>query len=705
MKPSESPSVVSAELRRRAEERLRRQAPVVGAAQTEEEIARLLHELQTHQIELELQNEELLEAHAKMETILTQYTDLYDFAPTSYLSLAHDGAILTVNLTGARLLGLERSRLVGRRFGVFVASRDRHDFNDFLREVFGGKAGASCEVTLPQAGSQPRFVRVQGTPTADGKECRAVVFDRTEHKRAEEALRESESALQAILQAAADGILAANNEGRARYANDRFAELWRISPALLSSKDEAKMLQHVLDQLVDPQGFLQTVQELCRSQATSFDTLYFKDGRVFERLSHPLMQGTTLCGRVWSFRDVTERRRFEGEREKLEAQNRRLQKSESLSRMAGAIAHTFNNQLQAAMMNLEFAMEQMPRDGGLIEPLSAAMGALRKAAEVSTLMLTYVGQTSAKRAPVDLSEVCQRSVALLRAGMPNSVVLATDLPAPGPSIQANANQIQQVLTNLLANAWEACGDRGGSIHLQVKEVSAAEIPAANRFPVGSRLPDKTYACVTLADTGCGISEPDIEKIFDPFFSTKFTGRGIGLAVVLGILRGHCGVVTVESKAGAGTVFRVFLPISPEAVLPKPIPVAVLPKQALRGTVLVVDDEPLVCLTVASVLRRAGFTVLTARDGLEAVEVFRAQPEEIRLVLCDLTMPRMGGWETLEALRKLAPGIPVILASGYSEAQVMAGAHAELPQAILGKPYALATLMSAFSEALENEKKS
>jgi len=415
----------------------------------------------------------------------------------------------------------------------------------------------------------------------------------------------------------------------------------------------------------------------------------------FEAISVPPWQE---CRVVMT--NITERMRGEAERVKLETQNLRLQKSESLSRMAGAIAHTFNNQLQAAMMNLEFALEDLPPTGGLIEPLSAAKDALSKVAEVSTLMLTYAGQTSAERAPMDLSEVCQRSVSLLRAGMPNSLKLEIDLPSPGPSIQANANQIQQVLTNLLANAWEACGDRGGSIHLRVKEVSAAEIPAAHRFPVGSQLQDKTYACVALADTGSGISEQDIEKIFDPFFSTKFTGRGIGLAVVLGILRGHRGVVTVESKAGAGTVFRVFLPISSQAVLPKLIPVAELTKKARSGTVLVVDDEPMVCIAVASVLRHAGFTVLTARDGVEAVEVFRAQQAEIRLVLCDLTMPRMGGWETLEALRKLAPGIPVILASGYSEAQVLAGAHAELPQAILGKPYAIATLMSAFSEALK-----
>ena len=766
------------------------------------------------------------EALAESES---KFRAVFENAPECVKLLDCEGRLLEMNPAGLAMLQATMDQVRGEKAVDLVAEEDQAAFAAMVEAVFRGE---TRQLTCDMIGMQGRRLTLETTgvplqgPAPGGavKALLGVMRDVTERSRTEAAMREMKSLLRAILQAAADGILAISNEGKVLYANDCFAELWRMPPALFSSQDTAKMLEHVLDQLVDPQDTRQKIQERYKSQAISFDILYCKDGRVFEQVSHPLMQGATLCGRVVSFRDVserrrleaelresdekyrvifegaaegiaiadaaterllyanpayckmygytqeelfrlgvadlhpkeavstaiaefeaqtgagwkiianlpclrkdgtvfyadissqsvvlagrrinagfftdvTERRRFEAEREKLEAQNRLLQKSESLSRMAGAIAHTFNNQLQAAMLNLEFAMEARPQNAELAESLTGAMEAVRRAAEASGLMLTYVGQSVGKRAPVDLSEVCQRSVTLVRAGMPKSVILEADLPAPGPTIKADANQIQQALTNLLANAWEACGGRGGAIHLRVREVAAADIPASHRFPVDSQLQDGRYACVELADTGCGIAEEDIEKVFDPFFSTKFTGRGIGLAVVVGVLRGHGGVATVESKLGVGTVFRVFLPIAPEAVLPQSISVAPLPKASRSGMVLVVDDDLGVRSAAASVLRREGFAVLTARDGLEAVAVFRAQQQEIRLVLCDLTMPRMGGWETLAAVRKLVPGIPVILASGYSVAQVMEGEHAELPQAVLSKPYPFETLMTVIDRVL------
>ena len=184
-------------------------------------------------------------------------------------------------------------------------------------------------------------------------------------------------------------------------------------------------------------------------------------------------------------------------------------------------------------------------------------------------MLTYLGQTRAQHEPLDLSEVCRRSLPMLRAAMPKDVVLETDLPSPGPVISANANQMQQVLTNLVTNAWEAIGDGRGVIHLTVKTVSPADIPTAHRFPVDWQPQDHAYACLEVADTGSGIADKDIEKLFDPFFSSKFTGRGLGLSVVLGIVRAHGGAVTVESEPGRGSIFRVFLPVSAEEVLRQP----------------------------------------------------------------------------------------------------------------------------------------
>jgi CheY-like chemotaxis protein len=203
----------------------------------------------------------------------------------------------------------------------------------------------------------------------------------------------------------------------------------------------------------------------------------------------------------------------------------------------------------------------------------------------------------------------------------------------------------------------------------------------------------------VRDDAGGIAEEHIKNIFDPFFTTKFTGRGMGLAVVLGIVRAHGGAVTVESEMGRGSIFRVFIPLSAETVTPPPETPVKIQEIGWSGTMLLVEDNETVRNTVKAVLEHMGFQVLEAEDGIEAVEVFRTNKDAIRFVICDLTMPRMDGWETLAALRKLAPGIPVILASGYDQAQVMAGDHPDRPQAFLHKPYQPAELRKTIRQIL------
>jgi signal transduction histidine kinase len=263
--------------------------------------------------------------------------------------------------------------------------------------------------------------------------------------------------------------------------------------------------------------------------------------------------------------------RIEAEKEELEAQNQQLQKAESLGRMAGAIAHHFNNQLQAVMGNLEMARDFELQREDLHEVLSEAMKAAHRAAEVSGLMLTYLGQTGAKQELRDLSEICRRILPMLLATLPKGVILETELSSPGPIMHANENQIRQVLTNLVSNASEAMAAGGNTTRLIVRGVSAAEIPAFPRFPVNWMPLHTDYACLEVSDTGCGISDQDIEKIFDPFFTCKSTGRGLGLAVVLGIVKAHGGAVTVESQPGRGSIFRVFFPVSANACLSLPLP--------------------------------------------------------------------------------------------------------------------------------------
>ncbi len=400
-------------------------------------------------------------------------------------------------------------------------------------------------------------------------------------------------------------------------------------------------------------------------------------------------QPLRMIGTNW---DITRQHQVKVMQKELEVKSQLVQKSESLGRMAGAIAHHFNNQLQVVMLNLELELAGSNRPGkaGSGGELAVAMHATRKAAELSGQMLTYLGQSHLGKEPLDLAETCRQSLAMLKSTLLPGVEVETDLPSPGPSLHANASEINQVLLNLITNAVEARSAERGAIRLSVKIASAAEILAADHFPVDWQPQATVYACLEVTDSGSGIAAAEIQKIFDPFYSTKFTGRGLGLPVVLGIARSHDGVVMVKSEPGRGSAFRVCFPELALAVPKKRLPVQLVPVGSKVGpcTVLVVEDNSVLRETIALALEFSKFKVFTAGDGIEAIELFRQHRDEIDCVLCDVVMPRMNGWETLTALRQLEPGLPVILASGYDETEVMQGDHAERPQSFLKKPFEL-----------------
>jgi PAS domain S-box-containing protein len=533
-----------------------------------------------------------------------------------------------------------------------------------------------------------------------------LITDITERKRAEEMLRESEAKFRTIIDVSPVPFALNDDKGNIVFLNNAFIGIFGYT-----LEDIPTLVDWWPKAYPDPEyrQWVATTWQMhlqkAKQEGTAFEPMELsikcKDG-----LTRTAIVGAAALAESFKkthlviLYDITERKQAEEDKKKLESQNRQLQKAESLGRMAGAIAHTFNNQLGAVIGNLEMAIDDLPKGSGPAHNLlTAAMRAANKAAAVSGQMLTYLGQSFDKHELMDLAEVCRRNLPILEASMPGSMGLNSDLSSPGPTVMANTNEIRQVLTNLITNACEAAGTGRGSIHLSVKTVTTANIPTKHCYPIDWQPQDNAYACLDVTDTNGGIADEDMEKLFDPFFSSKCAGRGMGLPVILGIVKAHGGAITVESKLGRGSTFRVFLPVSAEEVPRQPDKAGRPFAIEGGGTVLLLDDEEMVRDMATAMLTRLGFTVLSTKDGVEAVELFRQHQDEIRLVLSDLTMPRMDGWETLTALRKLVPDIPVILASGYDKAQVMAGDHPELPQVFLGKPYGLQELKDAINQAL------
>jgi len=544
-----------------------------------------------------------------------------------------------------------------------------------------------------------------------------AVWKVTERKLSEEALQTSRRQLTDIVEFLPDATLAIDKEKRIIIWNKAIEKMTGVPAAEMIGKGDyaytipfyGEARPQLMDLIFMDHGDIVARYPNINREGDSItaevfcNALYNNKGAwVFAKASPLHDPSGNIVGAIESIRDITERKQAEDEKEKIEAQNRLLQKTESLGRMAGAIAHHFNNQLQAVMGNLEMAMLNLKLGANPIVNLESAMQATHKAAEVSALMLTYLGKTHDKHEPIDLPETCRQSQTLLHVAIPKGIILKTNIPSFGLVIRANAGQIRQVLTNLITNAWEGADRNQGNIGLTVKTVSQEDIPASKRFPIDWQPQESIYACIEVTDTGCGIESKDIEKIFDPFFTTKFTGRGMGLSVVLGIVRAHHGGITAESEPGRGSVFRVFLPVSTGEILLQQENTAQVTTSESTGTVLVVEDEIQVRDMVKEMLISMGFSVLEARDGIEAIGVFRQHQDEIRCVVCDLTMPRMDGWDTLAALRKLSPDIAVILSSGYDEAQVMAGEHPDRPNAFLGKPYQMKGLRDTISRVLANK---
>ncbi len=398
-------------------------------------------------------------------------------------------------------------------------------------------------------------------------------------------------------------------------------------------------------------------------------------------------------------RELNERKRLEKEQRQWERQQQQIQKANSLSSMAGGIAHHFNNQLGVVIGNLELALDDLPGNSEITENLFAAMKGALKAAEVSELMLTYLGQTYSSTTQLDITELCHKSMPLLQAAAPIGMQLKISAPAPAITANANANQIQQVLTNLVTNAYEACQEQQGVVEISVTSLSADDIPDKNRFPVEWYPQDSHYACIGVSDNGTGLATDDIDKIFDPFFSSKFAGRGLGLPVVLGVAKGHNGAIVVQTSA-KGSNFTVYLPQSEEHFHKKEDSPNRHFSNLAGQTILLVEDEHLVRKVAASMLESLGFKVITAQDGDEAVEIFTKQQKNIDAVLCDLSMPRMDGWQTLKALRKMAPEIPVVLSSGHDEySATLSGSNPLRDEIFLHKPYQKKELKHALSCAL------
>jgi PAS domain S-box-containing protein len=375
---------------------------------------------------------------------------------------------------------------------------------------------------------------------------------------------------------------------------------------------------------------------------------------------------------------------FVEERHLLKRKLLETRKLESLGVLAGGIAHDFNNLLTGILGHASLAEMEVPETSPVRDHLRQIEKSGQRIADLCKQMLAYSGHGRFVVEPFDLNAIVHEVAELLQLSIAKHAALTFRLGGRLPPVVADATQIRQVVMNLVLNASEALGDVPGTIDIAtgVRSLTRDELAAT---VLGPDLPAGDYVYLEIADSGCGMTEKVKARIFDPFFSTKFTGRGLGLSAVLGIVRGHKGALTVESTSGQGATFRVYLPAAASVRATSQSKIVLSPS---RKTVLVIDDEDSVRRVAARVLQSLGFEVLEAHDGRESLDSFAARAADVNLVLVDLTMPRLGGEDTVREWRVLRPELPVILMSGFNENEMSERFAGIGVSAFLQKPFTL-----------------
>ena len=503
-------------------------------------------------------------------------------------------------------------------------------------------------------------------------------------------LRATEVQLQGIVDHSPAIIFLKDSEGRHLLCNTPYS--------LICGRSRSEIVGHTDHELFDralADSYRASDEQVTKTgRPVEFErTVETADGpRALIVQKFPLLDE---AGRVYAVcgiaTDITGRKQEEEKRLLLERQLFESQKLESLGVLAGGIAHDFNNILTAILGNASLASLELPANHVVRPQLRQIELAARRAGDLCAQMLTYAGKAAFVTAPVNLTSLVHETAALLEVtlGKRTRLELRTESV---PAVLGDATQLRQIVMNLVINATDAIGDRPDglvTIRTFTRELPVDFFAKAVQNPA---LNAGRYVGLEVRDNGNGMRPEVLARIFEPFFTTKFSGRGLGLAAVLGIIQSHSGALFVETTAGQGTTFRFFLPAS--NVEPGHPPSAAARTQpALRGTVLVVDDEEAVRSVAALSLRAAGVQALEANDGETALRIYREQKETIDMILLDLTMPGIGGDETLRQLRAISPQLPVVVMSGYSEGETMRRCASFGVAGYLPKPFEIADLLA------------
>jgi PAS domain S-box-containing protein len=601
-----------------------------------------------------------------------RYRTIIEQAVNGILLSSQDGVITGANKSMEYIAGRNRDDLLGLHISR-IFSPDSLLITPLRFDLLQEGQAVTSQRDIIRPGGSVISIEMNTIMMPDGT-YQSIFHDVTERRKAEDALRESEDLLAQIIELSPISMAIVCMDGTIERINHRAIQTFGYF--LDDVPDVARWRVQAYPDKTYRAEVIAEWKDLVRDAITNKHEIERREYRITCKdgtLKTALIFGIPVSDKIFVILDdITERKKAEEDRLNLERQLLHSQKLESLGVLSGGIAHDFNNLLQALLGNLELALMRLPADAASRKNIDNAVNAAKNAAKLTNMMLAYSGKGLFVVKPLNLTDLVEENATMLGAAIPKSITLERHLDPNLPTVMADAGQLQQVVMNLITNAAEAIGDQIGKIGLSsgVKEFNQATL---NSSRLEEKLPSGRYVWMKISDNGCGMDEVTLQKLFDPFFTTKFTGRGLGMSAVLGIIRAHKGAFLVESKPGGGTTVNVLLPISDHT---KRAPEnsadsagSAKTTDHARGVILVVDDEDMIRGVCVSMLVELGFDVLSSASGEEALRLFREQGDRISMVLLDQVMPEMDGVTVFRELRRIRPGIKILLASGYSEQEV------------------------------------
>ncbi len=645
-----------------------------------------------------------LEAFPRSATAVDWHEVCDALGEAIFVHAGADGRILGANAAACRMYGYDAETLGRCTLDELSEGVPPYTGDDARRRLARAVEEGPQVFDWRARAATGRIFWAEVVITADlaSGRCLAAVRDISERKalaaereRATEALRVSEERLRRLLgRMPAVAVQGCAPDGTVRYWNEASERLYGYTAAEALGRnlatlivpppvrDETRILWHQI---------LATGQALPPAECQ----LQRKDGSLVPVVSSHMVIGVPGTGPELYRIDVdlSERKQAEAERLDLERRLLHSQKLESLGVLAGGVAHDFNNLLTGVLGNIELARSDLPAGDPRAPLLDDAIGAARLAASLTHQMLAYVGHTQFQVHSLDLNAIVREQEPLLHAAVAGRAQLQLALAPDLPEIDGDSGQIGQILVNLVTNAAESILAPPGTIELRTSRVDDASEELLAASLITEKPQPQPFVLLEIADTGCGMDTATAQRVFDPFYSTKFAGRGLGLPVVQGIVRAHHGALFIESRRGLGTVVTVLLPLARSPAQP-----VVRPTEASTATprrvLLVIDDEEAVRRIAQRMGRRLGFEVVTAADGEAAIELCRHHAGSLYGAIVDLTMPGMDGFECLRALHEVRPDLPALLVSGCVESEIAERFDPAKFSGFLQKPFSMEQFTNA-----------